>query len=188
MYQGPNQPRKPRIPAPQPPVNVEELDNPITDTPSEVPAPTESSVSAIPTVEEPTADTGHVLPAEDNEDKPKKKAGRPAGSKSTPKQATPAPKSDTRHKKQENVDLDKRIRTALYLLPKDHKRLKMLCVDIDTSMTEFGEAACLAAMYSSYQCAAPDCNCEFVIRNSLSDAAPSCPMCGGKKLSRPYLP
>lgn len=191
-FQNPATRPAPRITQPVAPTDVEEFNPQLGNVPGQ------GSLSAPPA---PNADATDNASGESNvsetlntdvsaadENKVARRPGRPRGSKAAPKPETTFTASAPKKKKQNDVPEDQKTRTSLYLLPKDHKRLKMLCVEIDMPLTEFAASACLDAMYSSYQCVAPDCNCEFVVRSSMSDAAPVCPMCGGKKLARPYLP
>lgn len=186
MYQNPNQPKKPRIPAPQAPANLEEN----FPAPEELEPVSKENKPVVPD------DDMNVIPVSpDPEDhiatedvpQPKKRPGRPRGSQSAPRKEPSAPKAPKRAVT-DMADDEKKARTAVYLPPKEHKRLKMMCVDNDMAMTDFIASASIDAMYHSYQCHDPACNCEFIVRSSQSDADPVCPMCGGKKLSRPYLP
>ena len=126
-----------------------------------------------------------ATPAENVQKPPKTgKVGRPKGSGSASKNTVPAYKPAKI--KRSDGDEDKKRHTSLYLYPSDHKRLRALALDYDFSVTGFAESACLDAMYHSYQCPAPDCNCEFILRTTMKDTAPSCPMCGEKKLHKLY--
>lgn len=185
--------RPPRIATPSAPTDVQEF----TPTASDVsnnsmmqPNNAQSDVETVAPTANPNSslnETGDVA-AEAAAPTPARKPGRPRKGESTAKAPSAPARPMARKKKQEDVGDDQKTRTSLYLLPKDHKRLKMLCVEIDMPLTEFAASACLDAMYSSYLCNSPACNCEFVVRSSMIDDAPACPMCGNKKLTRPYLP
>lgn len=209
-YFDPSKPRQPRIQPPKAPPEPVEFVPPVEND-AQVPGPStnenldsaiettapapipqvvpETEVSSSPTPEqsEPNSTNDDAHSSEELPE-PKKKRGRPQGSKSEPKSQPSAPKSENKKKIQEPDDISKRVRTAVYLLPKDHKRLKMLCVDVDAPMTDFIEDATLSKMYSSYRCSEPACNCEFTIKCGTMEGDPSCPKCGGKKMTRPYLP
>lgn len=190
-FQSPT-PKYPRIVTPVAPADVEEFNPQLAADPAIPPAP-ENAVQ--PVADPASADVAPLSDSDGNDmietedaPKPARKAGRPRGSKTVPRTETAGLRPTAKKRKQDDLPDDQKTRTSLYLHPKDHKRLKMLCVEIDMPLTEFASSACLDAMYYSYQCISPACNCEFVVRSSLTDTAPSCPMCGGKKLSRPYLP
>lgn len=183
-----NQPRMPRMGSPEAPKNLEEFVPPLADP---EPAPVQGNIMAqdnrtdiSPTSPEEAEET--TLSADDAAT-PKKGRGRPKGAKNTSRKEA-APVKVVHKKSPEAGDEGKKARTAVYLPPKEHKRLKMMCVDNDIAMTEFIADACMDAMYYSYQCHNPACNCEFIVRSSQIEGEPACPMCGEKKLSRPYLP
>ena len=209
-YFDPSRPRQPRIPTPKAPTEPVEFVPPVEDdvqvsdtTNNENMAPAieitepvlvskdipETAVSSesSPEQTEPISTNDDARSSEELPE-PKKKRGRPQGSKAEPKPQPSTTQSEGKKKKQEPDDISKKVRTAVYLLPKDHKRLKMLCVDVDAPMTDFIEDACLSKMYSSYRCNDPDCNCEFTIKHGTVEGEPACPKCGGKKMTRPYLP
>lgn len=184
--------RPPRITVPTAPADVQEF----TPTVNDVPNISMMQPSNDQAVKEPaTLTTAPNDPVNEAGDAvaeaaptPGRKPGRPRKGENTAKAPSVPARTTARKKKQEDVTDDQKTRTSLYLLPKDHKRLKMLCVEIDMPLTEFAASACLDAMYYSYQCNSPACNCEFIVRSSMIDDAPACPMCGNKKLTRPYLP
>ena len=188
MYQGPNQPRKPRIPAPQSP-NVDELDTHASAIPANEPVIEEPPVSSRTSLagEEPTpADSSEAPIPMDSEDKPKKR-GRPAGSKSVPKPTAPV-KTASRKKEDSSSENLPTSRASVYLPEQEHFDLKVLCVQTRTSVTDFIAGLCLDGMHSSYRCTNPNCNQEFVLRDYEGDLPKFCPVCGENKFSRPYLP
>lgn len=210
-YFNPSAPRQPRITVPQPVEENVEFSPPMMEEP--VPVSEQTASAGVPILpEEPSPVSDDLEPStsetstepdssleKENSDivsdaeqqKPKKKAGRPKGStsKATAATATPAPPvKPVNQQPNQDAPADKKIRTGVYLTPKDRKRLKMLCADLDTPMTLFIEDACTTKMYSCYCCASPSCGCEFTIKTSNADATPVCPLCGEQKLIRPYLP
>lgn len=182
-----NQPRMPRMGTPEPPKDLEEFVPPLAD-PEPMPIQDNIVVQNNPTdITPPPEETEDTTSSDGDASTPKKGRGRPKGAKNTSRKETPPVKVAPK-KSPEATDEEKKARTAVYLPPKEHKRLKMMCVDNDIAMTEFIADACMDAMYYSYQCHNPACNCSFIVRSSQIEGEPVCPMCGEKKLSRPYLP
>ena len=209
-YFNPSAPRQPRITVPQSVEENVEFNPPMIE--ETAPVLEQTAPAVVPVMpEEPSPVTDGLEPStsetstepdssleKENSDvvsdagqqKPKKKAGRPKGStsKATAATATPAsPVKPVNQQPNQDTPADKKIRTSVYLTPKDRKRLGMLCVDPDAPMTHFIEDACTTKMYSSYCCTSPSCGCEFTIKTPNADAKPSCPLCGEQKLTRPYL-
>lgn len=142
---------------------------------SSVPAANEAEVPQLPTT--PLAE---VQPAAPVMEERKKTSSDKRSAKPTRKPGRP---------RKEEASPDRKKQASLYLLPEDHKRLRRLCLEIDTSMTEFAEAACLDAAYFTYRCREPDCNCEFTMRRNMNDEAltPSvCPACQSKRINLVY--
>jgi hypothetical protein len=168
------------------PKDLEEFVPPLAD-PEPAPVQDNTVVQENPSDLPPLAEAEDTTSSDGDAVTPKKNRGRPKGAKNASRKET-APVKVASKKSPEAGDEDKKARTAVYLPPKEHKRLKMMCVDNDIAMTEFIADACMDAMYYSYQCHNPACNCDFIVRSSQIEGEPACPMCGEKKLSRPYLP